>query len=570
MHFMSSYYSSPQLADIGPRLADDTGSLNRSLEQIHAGFARHLIEAMEPPDRASYILHLANNAPNGVTKESSNRGNQIRDHVEERTRASIWREIRPEAAEQYLEDVLVQDRNKSLDEQLRSLQEFIRIFGSSRGDRPVLSIAMAQGLAGSISVALDRPETALPMLDEAVRAFELLYSLQTTDRLFRPPRNSRFARAMKDRGTALYAMGEGEESLRAFNRTIQRFGNNEEIGVKIHVAEALLGKAKLAMAAGKANAAMESIDEIVGRIDSDIAWTSMTDLASTMIRLRHQALVDTGRLEEIDDAIDEIVDKFSHEGKTESKEIVAYAQIARATALEMVGRAEEGLRIIEEVVESYNGRHGLDASTLVMQSLLVKVLILFSLDRSSDALRVVDEAIAAIAEWDGLISQNMWGHINQDTLFPRGAEIKAHVLLSMSRNAEAVKIVDNTMKRLEENRSASDGRLSRSDFKATAALLGIKARAFAAMGELDKALGIFTEIVRRIGKNRGAGRIPLQVKSKDFESLRTSVEETMLDTARRELEREHFGVALAVSVRLSRLAIDEYVYGFRYFGGRFV
>lgn len=60
VHFMSSYYSSSQPVDIGVTPADDTGSRNRSLKQLRAGFARYPIAAVEPPNGASYNLHCAN------------------------------------------------------------------------------------------------------------------------------------------------------------------------------------------------------------------------------------------------------------------------------------------------------------------------------------------------------------------------------------------------------------------------------------------------------------------------------------------------------------------------------
>lgn len=527
VHFMSSYYSSPQLADIGARLADDTGSLNRALEQIHVGFARHLIAAMEPPDRASYIIHLANKASTGVAKESLRRETQGYGNIEGGFGAMVWGKIGPEVVGPYLEAILVRDRNKPLDDRVRSLQEFVRTCSYFQNDEASLMVTVARGVMGDMLVAARRPDAALQALDRAVLEFETRCPL---------PMNNHFAQALKNRGRALRALERHDEALRAFDHTLHKFGNSEELEVKIPVTEAILGKAELAITTGEASTAIELVDEVMERFDGDTFRPQAVALASATISVKCRALTEIGQLEGMEDTIDEIADRFGCRGKADLDEAIVNALINRTMALVKSDRLGEGLKAIKKLIDDYNGRKGLGAGTLFAQVLSTKGLILWLQDRWSEALQVMDESIAEFARTGG---------INYKTLFPSVVKMKSNVLRSKGRSAEVVKIVNDAIKQLEGNLDTNDGWMAGMVHMDNAALLEEKAEALADMGKSTEALDVFNDIICRIEQGKRTEGFPDRWMLENMELLQTSVKNVLLQTARREIDSRHFDIAFA-------------------------
>ncbi len=527
VHFMSSYYSSPQLADIGARLADDTGSLNRSFEQIHVGFARHLIAAMEPPDRASYIIHLANKAPTGITNESSRRGGQRYDSIEESPGTKIWGRIGSEVAKPYLDGILARDRNMPLGHQLQSLREFIRACSPFQDNETSLMVAIARGVMGYMLVAANQPEAALQALDGAIREFESGCPSQM---------NKHFAQALKNRGMVLCALGRPDEALQAFDRMVHKFGDGEETEVRIPVVESLLGKAEMVSAAGDASATVELVDEVMRRFDVDAFRPHAAALASKMISLKCRALMDIGRVEEVEEAVDTIVDNFGFKGEPYLDEIVVAMLIAKTMTLAKFGRLEEGLKAIERLIDGYNGRKEPVSGIMFAQALSTKGLILWLQNQWSGALQVIDEALAEF---------NKTGGLNHKTCFPLAVMMKANVLRYMDRGAEAVRIIDNAVKCLEQNHDANSGLVTGMVLMNNAGLLEQKAKALAEMGKLDEALDIFDDIMRQIEQGKRFGGLQHRGILGNLKLLQVSARNFLLDTARREIESRHFDVALA-------------------------
>lgn len=527
VHFMSSYYSSAQLADIGVGLADDTGSWSKSFEQFQVGFARRLIAAMEPPDRTSYVLYLAGKSLARLDTESSIRGERRHDRVEEKAGAKIWSEIRPEVAVPYFMGVFDRDRDKPLEERVRSLQDFVHVYDRCRDDDTTTIVAVARGVMANMLVVARRPEEALQALNRAIREFETRCPFQM---------NNHFAQALKNRGLALRALERSDEALRAFDQTLRRFGGSEEAEVKIPVVEALLGKAELAIATGNASVAIELVDEVMRRFDADAFRPHTAALASAMISHKCRALMETGRLGEIEVSIDEIVEISGFKGMADLEEIVVNVLIVKATVLAKFGRLEEGLRAIEKLIDGYNGRRRLGAGTLFAQALSAKGLILRLLDRRSDALQVVDEAIAEFART---------GDLSHKTYFPSVVMTKANILRSMDRGAEAVETVDQAVRRLEKNRDTNDSLAAGMALMDNATLLDQKARALIEMGRMDEALDIFNDIMRRIERGKCDRRRPDRKILESLELLQAWMKDVLLDTARRQIDSGHFDVALA-------------------------
>ena len=562
IHFMESYYSPPELKDIGARIIREAESFSAEMQSLSQAALFRLIELPAVAEHREELLAMISegfavfpgrdSVPADVARAAEtlmkpdepgvDRPHERTDEEEERAARELFGVASALNDQDQAEDALA------------AYGEVVRRFGESESPAVLELAAMALFKKGLVLGELNKVADAFAAYDEVVRRFgenESLtvlqwiapamvmkgFALQRLNRAvdalavydevvrrFGKDENSTLvesvAKALVSRGLMLQRLDRLDEALATYDEVVRRFGeNNAQILVRC-VAEALVNKGLILQRLNQATDALAACDEVVRRFGEN--------KIPAVLRWVATALVNKGlalqRLSRSDDALaayDEVARQFGDGKTTLFVGQVATALVGKGDLLSGMDRPHDALAVYDEVVR----RFGEDETPILVQqtakALIIKGLILQGLDRTDDALAACNEVV------------RRYGEDETPVLVQRVAMAlvtKGLVLQQLNRTDDALAAYDEVVCRFDEDETPLLVQ------EAVIALIS-KGATLAGLNRQRDSLVVYDEVVRRFGESE----VPV---------LHWWVEEALLRKADIELECRLYEAAAKTAGRI--------------------
>ena len=526
IHFMASYYSPPELKDIGARMIHDAAGPGEEMQSLHR---IALAGLMELPTLAKYRDELLammpadfvavsgrGSAPADVVQTTA-AGMRADDDRAERSQGSPGESAERAARELFKTTAALNVRNRAedtveacdevirrfgeseipavlvwvakalvnkgavlgdlnrLQDALEASDEVVRRFGESETPTLLDSVATALGNRGGALVALNRPQDALEAYDEVVRRFGKSET---------PALLERVAAALVSKGVALGDLHRPQDALEAYDEVVRRFGKSDSPALLERVAATLVNRAAVLGALHRPQDALEACDEVVRRFGESDSPALLDSIAAALGN-RGAVLGALHRPQDALEACDEVVRRFGESDSPALLERVATALGNRGAALVALKRPQDALEACDEVIRRFGESETPALLERVASALVNRGGALVALKRPQDALEVCDEVIRRFGESD---SPALLERVAA-ALGNRGA-----ALVALKRPQDALEACDEVICRFGE--SDSPALLER-----VATALGNRGGALVALHRPQDALAAYDEVVRRLGKS---------------------------------------------------------------------
>ena len=403
IHFMESYYSPPELKEIGARMVQEMDSLDAEAQSLHrAAFAQlmglpALAGYRDRPDshRGDQSDGTTDRSPEQAARElfettatlRTSRGTEDAlaacDEVVRRFEGSEDPAVLEWVAKALVnKGVLLRGMNQT-QAALDAYDDVIRRFGPS--ESPVVLEPVAKALVYKTSAlgSLGRPEDALAVCDDVVRRFGASET---------PALRESVATAFINKGVALGELDRLEEALAVYDEAWRRFGMTETPAGLALVAHVLVYRGTTLGKLNRLEEALAAWDEVVRRFGE-----SETDVLCTLVA---DALVNKavalGKLDRLADALaacDEVVHRFAASETPVVRERVARALVSKGVALGVLNRLADALAVCDEVVHRFGQSESPALAESVARALVNKGVALGELNRPDEALAVCDEVV---------------------------------------------------------------------------------------------------------------------------------------------------------------------------------
>ena len=527
IHLMESYYSPPELRDLGIRLARDAGSFDTEMQSFHqtalsqlmalpalAGYREELV-AMVPKDlaeslgRNSMLLEATKTTVTSVGTD---------DHRAEASDGDSDEYADRSAAKALFDKAVALSTQNRADEVLAAFDEVVCRFGES--DAPTVLELVAKALVGKQVVLgrLNQTEEALVTCDEIVRRFGESETLALLEPV---------AQALVDKGLALRELNRPEEALAACGEVVRRFGESKAPNLFEPVAIAFITKGVTLTELTRLDEALIAYDEVVRRFGESDAPALSESVAVALVN-KGSALIALNRVEEALAACDRAVRRF---GESEVPALVgkiAPALVGKGVALGRLNRPEEALAVYDEVVRRFEESDAPALSESVAVALANKGSTLIALNREEEALAACDGAVRRFGENDvpvllGKVAQTLvdkgiaLGRLNRpeealavyDEVVRRFGESDTPTVCGLVVQALVNKGISlNALNRPEEAVAAYDDALHQFETCGPPTVLGLVAQVLVDKGVVldmlnrpEEALTAYEEVVRRFGES---------------------------------------------------------------------
>ena len=232
VRFMESYYSPPELKDIGARMASELAGLEAEMLPLHRAALARL---MELPALAGDRADLVAKMPAGLRP------------VEPAARA---------ARELFERKIATGDSERSDEDTLAGCEEMERRFGDSEDPAVQEWVAKARSNKGLALHRLNRHLEALAAWDDVVRH----YGGSETPALQAVVGMTLFAK-----GITFKALQQPDDALAAFDEVLRRFETIETSALRINVGNALLAKVGILLERKRYEDSLAICNEVVRR-----------------------------------------------------------------------------------------------------------------------------------------------------------------------------------------------------------------------------------------------------------------------------------------------------------------
>ena len=293
------------------------------------------------------------------------------------------------------------------------------------------------------------------------------------------------ARALLERGVALWQRHQNEDALAIFNELLERFGEARSPELVEQVANALVNKGVALGVLNRLDEALAACDEVLHRFD-DSATPKLPRQVARALVVKSAVLRDLNRLDEALAACDEVLHRFDDSATPELQEQVARALVLKSIVLRDLNRLDEALAAYDEVLHRFDDSATPELLEQVARTLVLKSAVLRDLNRLDEALAACDEVL----------------HRFGDNTTPELLEQVACALVVKSAALGA-------LNRLDEALAACDEVLHRFDDSATPELLEqvartlvLKSAVLCDLNRLDEGLAACDEVLRRFGSNQ--------------------------------------------------------------------
>ncbi len=200
------------------------------------------------------------------------------------------------------------------------------------------------------------------------------------------------ARALLERGVALWAHNEGDLALATFDQLLRRFGETQAPAPLVEVAKALVSKIGVLFAIGRREEALAACDETMRRFnDHEMPEVRMS--AALALASKGLALFASNRPEEALAAYEETLRRFDDSETPEFSLIVVMALVNKGVALGALNRCERALATYDEVLRRFGGNEAPEFIEWVALALVNRGVTLGELNRRKEALVAYDEVL---------------------------------------------------------------------------------------------------------------------------------------------------------------------------------
>ena len=319
VRFMESYYSPPELVDIGARMVSEIAGLNAEEQSLHRTALARLIESpVLAGDRAELVAKM----PAGL------------------------RPVKPtvrEAKEIFETKITMRDSERSDEERLAGCEEMERRFGDSEDPAVQEWVAKALVDKGVALVRLARAQEALSVWDEVERRFSASNS---------PVVDEQVVWALVNKAIALRELSRYRDMATACDEVMHRCGANPTPALREQAGITLLNKGIAFVGLKRPDDALAAYDEAVRLVRAEETPVFQEMLAAAFIG-KASTLVELRRLEDALAVGDEVVRRFGASRAPNLQAAVATALVTRGAAFNNLRRPEDALAAWDEVMRRF-------------------------------------------------------------------------------------------------------------------------------------------------------------------------------------------------------------------------
>ena len=369
VRFMSSYYSSDELKDIGVGIAREAGHLDR---------------AMLSPYQTAFMKLIA------LPALSPHRAELLRDAPREFVDAIDGRQIQTsdlESARALFSRAFSLGRQNRLEDALAVCDEAVRRFGDSKSSDVLHVVARVPVYRAVLLANLNRFEDALSAYDEAVQRFE---DSDTPGVLFW------VARGLNGKGATLEKLNRREDALAAYDETVCRFGSSDPSAeLYREVIGALVRKGNALAELNRLEDALAAYEEVIRRYRNSPS-APYYELVANALHGKATTLEKLNRFEDVLLTRGEVVRLFETRKAPALLKAVAAALIGNGLLLHVLDRLEEALATWDEVVRRFEGHKDPISLLAVSTAFFGKGETLLELNRPKEAISALDEVIRCL------------------------------------------------------------------------------------------------------------------------------------------------------------------------------
>ena len=453
VRFMESYYSPPELVDIGARMVSEIAGLNAEEQSLHRTALARLIESpVLAGDRAERVAKM----PAGLRP------------VEPTVR---------EAKEIFETKITMRDSERSDEERLAGCEEMERRFGDSEDPAVQEWVAKALVNKGSALQRLNQPQAAVAAWDAVADRFGNKSALLVLAEAA--------ARALVMKGGLLAEVNQQRDALAAYDEILQRFGGNAAPALLDLVATALGNKGIVLQRLSRTKDALEVLEEVEHRFSESDRSVVVEQVAKALVN-KGTILGELKRHQEAVAVWDEFSRRFGASETPALLEIVAVALVNKGIALGELNRQREALAIWDEAALRFGKSEAPALQKQVARALFNKGTTFAGLRRTKEALTAYGEVVRRFGASIELPLQEIVGV----TLYA-----KQRILIGLNRPEDALSAANEVIRRFGASETA--------DLQTMVAMsLVTKGLALDALQRRDDAWVAYNEVVRRLGINR--------------------------------------------------------------------
>jgi tetratricopeptide (TPR) repeat protein/predicted transcriptional regulator len=493
IHFMTAFYSQPELVERIISEASKTDKRNRSiyremLEQLSAapqmrGRRNMLLEMSqdlsEPRPSAEDLRVLFDDYEKCMTHGQLEEAIVVCDQIVARTAPHKDGEQRRTTAQALLtKGMLLGQLNRS-DEAIVIYDQLMERFGRSAAREVLVLVATALVNKGVRLDALGRFDEELDVYTDVLDRFRM-NSL--------PEIEEKVAVAMVNRGNTLEKLGRSKEAVQAYEQVVDTYGEEKLPELVAQVVLALSNRAATLVRTGKLPEALATFDDIARRFqDSELVKVSVVV----------EALVNKGvvlyQLNQPQEALDVFVSVVTKYGGLDSADVaphLAKSMLNEGTILTLLNRVPEAFRALDELVERFADSEASEVVALVVRALLNKGITLVDQGNYRKSKETCEEAVRRFG---------MSNDTSVEPLIACALVTKGVALTGMNELMESLKVYDEVV-----------GRYVNSTVESTqeqvAGAMVNKGAVLQQLGKWEEALTIFDEMLGH------ASGIPAQPK----------------------------------------------------------
>ncbi len=538
IRFMASYYSPPELKDIGVRIAQEAATQEAEIRSLHQAAFEKLVEL---PALAIHREELLAVAPPHFM--------QLLDQDPEHS--GIAETMLAAAGELLVKAGILRAQNR-VEDALATYDDLARQFGES--DIPDVSALVAIGFLtkGAIFGQLDRQEDALSAYDEVVDRLDSIDTSNIFDQVMNmmvenegavdelrltqdmpkeamdswnemapliaagdaPASAMIIAGALAAKGGLLLGLNRPEEAIAAYDDVIHRFGESTAPALIELIAASLVDKGTVLNKLNQPEEALTVYNEVVHRFDRSEALCPPGPIVTALVN-KGLILVRLNRLKEALAIFDEVEQRFATNEASDILEQLARAFFTKGDTLTKLNRTEEALIAFEELARRFGTNETPEVLAWTAKGLVKKGNILRSLGRLEEALVANSEVIRRFGENDSPVLAEPYA---------MALVTKGFNLHELHRSREALASFDETVRRFRDNDAPVFRQL------VAFALVG-RASVLAGLSRAEEALVAFDEAAHRFGTS-------------EYPMSREMAERALLSKADLELTCEQYEAAI--------------------------
>ncbi len=461
VHFMASYYSPPELKEIGTRISRELKHLDAATQSLHRAA---LAQLMELPALAGYREEsVAMTTASGI-RPDDHRADQPHGTTDTST-------VR--AAKELFEKTAALGVQISAEDALAACNEVVRRFGKSEIPTVLEWVAKALVNRGVALRQLNRLQGALVAWDDVVGRFGGCATPVFLDSV---------ARALVMKGGVLAEMNRPQNALAAFNEVVRRVGDNDTPVLLESVAKALVNKGIALRQLKRLQDALAAWDDVVRRV-GDIDTPVLLESVAKALVNKGMALTELNRRKEALAAWNEVERRFGEIETAVLLKPVATALFNKGATLGELNRPDEAIAAYDEVVHRFGASETPTIREMVGRALANKGSTLGKLSRLQEALVVHDELVRRFGE----------SELPADHELVAVALIRKGVTLGeLNQPEHALAVCDEMLRRFGESETPAI-------LEAVAKVLVLKGMALGKLNRVQEALAAYDKAVHRFG-----------------------------------------------------------------------